>query len=636
MSFRAYTRATAASEWTERDLLMDTVSISDTINERSTASLALLDRTGTLSFHRGEGVKLTLNNNTAFIGFIDKSNERRLGKSGHRTHDLELVDLHYLTDKRIVANAYQNETAGAIVRSFITEELAGEGVTAGIIEDGPTIRAQTFNYIPVADAIQRLATRSGFWWRVTPAGALDFASPITLLAVFAGSTTLLSGDESLLAGASADDTSTAPAVDLADVALADTINLTRRNTGYRNRQWIKGGRAETVAQVEIQTGDGEKRAFAVGFPLAKEPTIEVDRGGGFLPEVVGVAGLQEGTEFLWRWSFGSPVVSQYVAQPVLGATDRVRITYTGLFDVIAKVDDTPEQDNRSLVEGGTGIVESVLIDRTSTSQDDAFQLGGELVDYWKRQATAVRFAARYAPDVVDAALLVDSTTTTADSSVVTADATGASADFTPGRTLNVTSGEHDLAGVAMLVQSVELFSRSGDPTAIVTLVGGPISGSWAQWFGSISRRLDAMDESRGGEAEVITTLESFSKLWTEAERPNIFYEAYPAADLYPGATLVPAFEHDQRVLFLSWYFGGVELGRKAFTTQSGAETSEIATTVVLVTAEAVGNITELGWWGGQTATAALGSGVEVDRQAFVTTKTNIEQLQVVKTDTRWA
>ncbi len=55
---RVYTRSTAGGSWVEREPAADGVAVSDAINERSTASMRLLDTTGVLTFGRGYGVKI--------------------------------------------------------------------------------------------------------------------------------------------------------------------------------------------------------------------------------------------------------------------------------------------------------------------------------------------------------------------------------------------------------------------------------------------------------------------------------------------------------------------------------------------------------------------------------------------------
>lgn len=602
---RVFTRDAAASAWIERAPRADSVIISDTINERSTATVTLIDPTGVTRYRRGDSIKIENAAGTAlFVGFIDAATESRLGIAGHRTHTLECVDLHYLADKRVIARGYSNQTAGSIVADAYHAYLAGEGVTLGTIQPGPTIRAVTFNYITVADAFRELALRAGFWWRIDPAGVLTFASALEFLTALAGSESTLAGDSELLAGASAGgEGGSAPTVNLTTIALADSVSVTRHSPSFRNRQWVRGGMDRTAPQFETMAGDGEARAFVLGFPVAEEPTVQVSRAGGpYVTESVGAAGIQTGQS--WSYSFGSNVISQRSANPVLTSADRVLVTYRGLYDVIARVDDVTLQAERALAEGGSGVIEHVVTDRTSETRDAAFQLAGELIAYFGRPATVVRFA----------------TTETF---------------FHPGLTVAVTFEEAGIVSGDALVTTVESFTVGGHERAVVTLVIGPMTGSWAQWFGALSRRLDKLTEPRGGEVEVVTTFEQFTKTWTLAETPNIFRETRAGTALASGSTF-PEFEPQHRVTHLAWFAGGVELGRKAFTAQTNPTADVIVTTTVLVTNDAVGDIQEFGWFGGWLASNAVGSGVEVDRQAFVRTKTEVEQIQVEKTDERWS
>jgi hypothetical protein len=601
---RVFTKATSAGAWVERAARLDSVLVSDTVNERSTANATLIDPSGALHFRRGDGIKIERANGALlFRGFIERAKESRLGTGGVREHTLECVDLHYLADKRVAAKSYTDTTCGGIVTDLLSEYLAAEGVTAGVIQDGPNVRAIAFNYVSVADAITDLAQRAGFWWRITHAGELDFASPTFAAGggvTFNGETVTFGGE--VVAFGDAIEPGEALSVNVSAVALADSVSVVRHASSYRNRQWVKGGRDRTVPQVETQFGDGERRAFAIGFPIAEEPTVEVSRAGGaFTGETAGAAGIQEGRD--WSYTFGSSTIVQNPAGTVLASGDRVRVTYVGLFDVIARVDDVNLQNERALAEGGSGIVERVLSDRTSGTRDSAFQLAGELIEYFGRPATVARF-------------------------------TTSSLAFAPGAGVTVNLPEAGISGGDGLVTTVERFTVSGRERCVVTLVIGPMEGSWAQWFGHLSRRIDRAFDAAGGEVEVVTRLEEFSKTWTEAERPNIFYEKFPASDLHPGSSVVPAFEREHRVRFLSWYSGATEVGRKALTQQLSTS-SPIVTVVVLTVNDAVGSFTHFGWWGGSTATSALGSGIEVDKQAFSFTKTDIEQIQVVKTDTVW-
>ncbi len=102
---------------------------------------------------------------------------------------------------------------------------------------------------------------------------------------------------------------------------------------------------------------------------------------------------------------------------------------------------------------------------------------------------------------------------------------------------------------------------------------------------------------------------------------------------------------DAEIRYLAWGNGtvapsaadtalGNELGRKVVTTQtSGAAGSgEYVTTTYLGPNDANVQIEELGWFAGASASATAGSGVMVARVLYSRNKTNLESIQVDRTD----
>lgn len=598
-----YTRATNTGSWVQQELRMDQWQVRDVLNGRTTATITILDPFGTQFFARGMNIKLEYDNGTSveilFEGYITRAEESRLGLDGSREHVFDCADQHYLSDKRVVAKAYQNEVSGDIVQDLITDYLAGEGVTAGIIEPGSIIRELTFNYVSASAAIQELAERNGFWWAINPDKTLDFRQansnlfePITWDAdIYTFDSTVLIFDETLI-----------PQF-VANEALAGSVATQRANDAYRNTQWIRGGRARTDQQVETQFGDGSRTSFTVGYPIAELPTIEVDTGSGFVAQDVGVAGFDTGKD--WYFSFNSLAVVQDFSGTPLTATDRIRVTYFGLFDVLAKLVDNSEITNSGLIEGGTGIVEAVEDNKRLTTRDGALELGAELLDYYARAAFKVRFVMR-------------------------------GRKYTVGDFLRIQFPQGGVPNANVLVTETAWFSIAGELRTLVEMVSGPVNGTWEDYFRRLTTRLDRAAERAGGEIEVVTTVENFNKIWTEAERPNIFILNLPGSGLFPGVDTVPSFEPDERVLYMAWFDNTDEIARKPYTLQTGANTSTITTTTLLGVNDAVGTFTHLGWFGGHTASGIVGTGVLVDKQAFAFTKTNIEQIQVIKVDTKWS
>ena len=219
------------------------------IEERSTAQFNIIDRLGTSNHKKGQPVEIyDLNNTLIFGGVIEEPGKTRLFKSGGLYYSIHCIDWHYLADKRIAAATYLGETAGFIFNDLVTNYLAAEGITVGEIQDGPTLVQATINYVKVSEALDALAEKAGFIWFIDENKKIYFIDRTTNDAPW---------------------TAEYP-------YLEPTPALSEGNPLYRNRQYIRGAKALTSEQVETLTGDGNIKAFVVGFPIAQEPAIEVD------------------------------------------------------------------------------------------------------------------------------------------------------------------------------------------------------------------------------------------------------------------------------------------------------------------------------------------------------------------------
>ncbi len=78
---------------------------------------------------------------------------------------------------------------------------------------------------------------------------------------------------------------------------------------------------------------------------------------------------------------------------------------------------------------------------------------------------------------------------------------------------------------------------------------------------------------------------------------------------------------------------GTETFRKARTSQSKPSNGAVKYVQYIAPAEAVGAIEELGWFAGAAAGAGADSGIMIARVLYSRTKTNLESLQIERTDT---
>ena len=375
-----------------------------------------------------------------------------------------------------------------------------------------------------------------------------------------------------------------------------SISVDDSNTQYRNKQYVIGGVGVTDPITENKKGDGEARSWTVGFPIAKIPTLKLNS----TPVTVGIKGLEEGKQFYW--SKGDSVIYQDDNEPVLAETDILQIVYQGQYPMVAIVRNTLEIDEYKAIEGGSGIIEAVDTIPKSSDSETAFSTAQQKLDKYGVRSHKVKFR------ITKTGLEV-------------------------GQLITVNFPDYNIVGEQMLIEAIEITEDDGIVFYTVTAVAGPTMNTWAKFFSAIvANNVDLIIRENISENEVVVLLEEFYKTWLETEIPNIFRVVRPHVGLKPG--FKPMFDPKDRVNYVAWFNGDTELGRKRIIKQTGIDTDEIVSTALLGTNDANETITHIGWVGGIHASDETDTGILVDKQAYSHTKTYLEALQIVKTDTK--
>ena len=252
-----------------------------------------------------------------------------------------------IAERRVVADVVENKNVGNTIIDHILPVLAEEGVTAGYIDCSLMIERITFNYITCYDALNLLQSLVyGYIWYITDIGkTLNFY----YIANSYFSTKL-------------------------DANLYHTNFKQHRDMNvYRNTQYLKGGKARTTEQADETPAplpDGSSRTFTCRFPIAEEPSIEVNiGGGGWVAKTCGVNGIDEDGTHDWYFTYNSPDITQDSGAAVLAVGDQIRITYIGLRDLFIIVDDQEQIRRRAEIEdniidvgvdGYSGIYDAVM------------------------------------------------------------------------------------------------------------------------------------------------------------------------------------------------------------------------------------------------------------------------------------
>jgi hypothetical protein len=283
------------------------------------------------------------------------------------------IDFSEFAGRLIITDQTVNETAGAWVQSLLSGPLGLSyyyGVTAGNIDDGAYIDYMPWNYVSIELALDELAEISGFFWNIDKDKKLNFQSVDAAAAPFSITT------------------SNKP---------YKSIRFSTVRGSYRNQVFVRAGTAnDDDNTVEVQLGDGNKRAFVVGAEIGDTPTIEVDTGSGYATKTVGVNGI--GTVSDFYYNTGSSVVVQDPGQTVLSATDKIKITYKARYPIIVSASNDAEIVDRTAAESGAYALYQSVVDATDVDNAEAAELKAQSI---LNQYSQPRITCRYTTDQVN-------------------------------------------------------------------------------------------------------------------------------------------------------------------------------------------------------------------------------------------
>lgn len=320
-------------------LANDSLKLTDSLGQRKTASFTLNDSANTYRPDLGDRVFITYNDTRVFGGTIETIETQVIDSpSPFAKVAVKCVDFNQLADRHLVAEVFEVEgqTLGDIVRLLWAGYLEDEGISEGLIEDGPEVVKAVYNYVRLSDAFNELAERTGMVWYIDPFLGLNFHAR-----------------ESAPCPVSFSDSSSP----------FRSLKVAASRSAYRNQQYVRGGLAETESRVESFVGDGTRKTFNLSFLAGQAPTITVNG----VSKTVGIRGIDTGKD--WYWNKGEKEITQDDGGTALISSQTLAVTYIGLYPLIVIAGDYAEMTARAIAEGGTGIYESMFEDTSINSLD---------------------------------------------------------------------------------------------------------------------------------------------------------------------------------------------------------------------------------------------------------------------------
>lgn len=458
-------------------LVPGSLSLEDAINERSILSFTLKAPQGTLTVAEGQQVTLT-NVDPIFGGTIESVTEKQPLGSTQVVYSVQCVDWHQVLDRRVVAESYADTTVGAIIADIVTTYLAAEGITHAVV-NATVVREAVFNYVPATQVFDRLAERTGCNWWIDPGKVLHFEARDATAAPWSVS-------------------STSP---------IRNVQVQRHRQEYRNRQFVKGGRATTDPQTESFHGDGATQTFNVGYPIASAPTVTLNGSS----QTVGIRGTDSGKD--WYYAKGDRAVTQDSAGTPIGAADTLSVTYQGLYSIVVILKDDEAILDRQTVEGGTGYYDQVDEEPEISNLQAAIEYASDKLRRYARTGRILTFQ------------------TFQDG-------------LAAGQILHVELPEHGL-DEDFLIMRVEFAETEADEFYewSVEAVSGEAVGGWSQFFRKLAGagKVLVFRENISEEEVLVIVVEVPAESWSWGETTSVAVYAcpVPATTLYPSSTLYP-------------------------------------------------------------------------------------------------
>jgi hypothetical protein len=246
-----------------------------------------------------------------------------------------------------------------IIADINTNFFNGEGIDcATYVSTGIRIPEVNFNYLPGNEAINLICKLTGRSWYIDPMKQLHYFSRTGNPAPFSITSTSNNWR---------------------------SLSIKHSRDKYRNKEFVLGSYG-IIPTTEQFKGDGYTKTWTVTYPLYDTPTISVD---GF-PATVGILGVSA-SSFGYYWSKESNQITGNSTNAALASTDYIRISYNGLYPVVAVAIDGDEVATRAAIESNSGIYEDMDTDNKTYNALSAISYGNSLISKYGEQLNTISF-----------------------------------------------------------------------------------------------------------------------------------------------------------------------------------------------------------------------------------------------------
>lgn len=248
----------------------------------------------------------------------------------------------------------------AVIADINTNFLDGEGLdAASYVSTGIQLTELNFNFIPANEALNIICEMTGRAWYVDPWKRIHYFARSENAAPFNISSTSNNWR---------------------------SLTVKHSRDKYRNKEYVLGSFGITP-MTESFYGDGVSNTFTVTYPLYEKPVITVD---GFNVTSVGILGVDTSTH-AYYWQKESNIITGNTTNAMLASTDLLKVSYTGIYPVVAVASDGAEIAARATIESNSGKYEEVTEANKTYIAAAANQYGYAILNKYGKPLDTIRF-----------------------------------------------------------------------------------------------------------------------------------------------------------------------------------------------------------------------------------------------------
>ncbi len=266
-------------------------------------------------------------------------------------YQVEAADYTRFLDRKLVIDVYENMTVEAIIAEIISTYTT-DGFTTTNVECDTLITHIAFNYEPVSDCFKQLAEIAGYDWYVDTNKDIHFF---------------------------AKETNTAPfeITDAAGVYDKDSLIIRNDNSQVRNQVYVRGGEYLGTRFTASILANGTDVIYPLGYRYSEFGVTLTGQ-----PLNVGVDNLDNPDLFDVLYNYQEKIIRFREGRKPTN-TSEIRVHGLPYIPVIVKVSDNDAQQSISTAEGGTGVYEHVIIDKSITTKEAARARASAEIDRYK-------------------------------------------------------------------------------------------------------------------------------------------------------------------------------------------------------------------------------------------------------------